>query len=571
MDHETMNRLGRAHPLVTALVVAVAYYGAARLSLLLSFENTNASPVWPATGLALAAVMLFGKRALIGIALGEFIANFLVFQEGGVASTATAIGVSLACAVGNMLEALTGAWLLRRWVRRLPPAPRNVPVFAATAGLMSSVSATFGSTALFVAGIIGHTLYPTVWFTWWVGNVAGVLTVAPLLLAWLSPQGKNLGRGRRSEQVLIVATAVAAALFVFGEQLAGTLSRGYLLMPFLVWGAFRARGRTTALVIAILAGAAVVGTISGTGPFATGEVGQSLLQVQLFVCVIALLGLQLSITINQVYRGEAALRDANSSLEARVSERTLDLATANQKLQALNAELEQFSSVAAHDLKEPLRKIRMFADRLTESLAGRLDPTEQQYLSRMDAAAERMRSLIDDLLTLAQVTTSGQPFEKVELGAVAREVVEDMDARLQVSGAIVLIGELPAVAADRTQMRQLFQNMLSNAVKFQKPDTTPQISVRSEAVPGGLHRLIFSDNGIGFANTYRDQIFSAFERLHGRTEYEGTGIGLAICKRIVDRHGGTIEAEGRPGEGATFVVTIPTRQSVTAQQVPARV
>jgi light-regulated signal transduction histidine kinase (bacteriophytochrome) len=223
-----------------------------------------------------------------------------------------------------------------------------------------------------------------------------------------------------------------------------------------------------------------------------------------------------------------------------------------------NVELEQFAYIASHDLQEPLRKIQAFGDMLASSAGDALGTEERDYLSRMCRAAARMRTLIDDLLDLSRVATRGRPFEPVDLSEVAREVLEDLETRLVESGAAVRVGDLPRVMADPTQMRQLLQNLVGNALKYRKPDVAPEILVERLADCGpGQVAFAVRDNGIGFDPKYADRIFQPFQRLHGRGEYEGTGMGLAICRKIVERHEGTIVADARPGAGAVFRVVLP--------------
>ncbi len=278
------------------------------------------------------------------------------------------------------------------------------------------------------------------------------------------------------------------------------------------------------------------------------------------------------------------LRRSHEELESRVRARTADLASANAalqrevrerreaeerakefaaELQRSNQELEQFASVASHDLQEPLRKIQAFGDRLQARCAEALDEQGNDYLQRMRSAAARMRTLIDDLLTFSRVTTRGQPFVEVDLAVEAEQVVSDLESRLQQTGGRVEIGPLPRLRADPTQMRQLLQNLLVNALKFHRPNEPPVVRLEGRLLPDGqpdgasLWEIVVRDNGIGFEEKYLDRIFQLFQRLHGRGEYEGTGLGLAICRKIVERHGGTIAARSTPGQGATFFVTLP--------------
>jgi signal transduction histidine kinase len=252
-------------------------------------------------------------------------------------------------------------------------------------------------------------------------------------------------------------------------------------------------------------------------------------------------------------------------LEARVAQRTQDLNKLNDALRISNRELEQFASVASHDLQEPLRKIEAFGDRLRTRSAAQLDDSGKDYLERVLTSATRMRSLINDLLSFSRVTTRGQKPEPVDLAKIAREVASDLEGRVQQVNGRIQVGELPTIDADPLQMRQLLQNLIGNALKFHQPDVPPVVEVAAEIIrpPNRepMCRLSVKDNGIGFEEVYLDKIFNVFQRLHGRNEYEGTGMGLAISRRIVERHGGTVTAESAPGKGATFIVTLPVSQT----------
>jgi signal transduction histidine kinase len=268
-------------------------------------------------------------------------------------------------------------------------------------------------------------------------------------------------------------------------------------------------------------------------------------------------------------RSNDELSGLNATLEQRVAERTVDAEDRARELARSNAELEQFSSVASHDLQEPLRKIRMFGDRLKETLGDSLAEEPAADLERMRSAAARMQRLIGDLLDFSRVTHRGKEFEPVDLQRVASEVVSDLEARIVELEATVDVGELPTIDADETQMRQLLQNLIGNALKFHRDDEAPHVKVASQVIAGQAARfpgeavagdrvvITVEDNGIGFDEKHVERIFGPFERLHGRSAYEGTGIGLSIARKIAWRHGGHIEASSRGSSGATFTVTLP--------------
>lgn len=237
------------------------------------------------------------------------------------------------------------------------------------------------------------------------------------------------------------------------------------------------------------------------------------------------------------------------------------------ELEKRNQELQVFAYVASHDLQEPLRKIEAFGGRLKKKYGEKIGTDGQQYLDRMDDAARRMRQLIEDLLAYSRVTDRGGEFESCDLNEVLEGVLSDLEIRITETEARIEADELPVISAAPILMRQLLQNIIGNSLKFVAEGRTPvtRVLCREHTLPHpdnprktlpGIE-IEISDNGIGFEQKYANQIFGIFQRLHGRTEFDGTGIGLATCRRIMERHGGEIEAVGRPGEGATFLIRLP--------------
>ena len=263
--------------------------------------------------------------------------------------------------------------------------------------------------------------------------------------------------------------------------------------------------------------------------------------------------------LHALYANNDALRVANARL-----------AEVAAQLERSNRELQDFVTVASHDLQEPLRKVRVFGDRLLTADGAALSDRGRDYLGRMQGAARRMQDLIRDLLAVAQVDAGAPPVAPVDLGQVVGDVLRDLDRLVQDTGARVEVGGLPTIAADPAQMRQLFQHLLGNALTYRRPDAPPVVTIRAQggadesgggAAPLPLCRIAVADNGIGFDEKYLDRIFTVFERLQGLEADAGagagTGVGLTLCRRIVERHGGSLTATSRPGAGATFVVTLP--------------
>jgi two-component system sensor kinase FixL len=248
------------------------------------------------------------------------------------------------------------------------------------------------------------------------------------------------------------------------------------------------------------------------------------------------------------------------------------------ELERSNRELEQFAYVASHDLQEPLRKIRTFSDRLQVLCGENLGEAADECIERVHRAVERMQALIDGLLSLSRVTTQGKTFVPVDLAQVAREVVSDLESQIERFGGRVEVGHLPTVQADPLQMRQLLQNLIGNGLKFHRVEEPPRVKIEGRFVHGRQHRIaghssaeercriVVEDNGIGFEERHRERIFGVFQRLHPRDVFEGTGIGLALCRKIVERHGGQITAQSTPGRGSVFEVILPVIHSAKTEE-----
>jgi light-regulated signal transduction histidine kinase (bacteriophytochrome) len=282
--------------------------------------------------------------------------------------------------------------------------------------------------------------------------------------------------------------------------------------------------------------------------------------------------LLLEIHENLIHDSRGAVVGIRSSmLDVTERERSRQaLADRTAELARSNAELEQFAYVASHDLQEPLRKILAFGDRLKASSGAPLGDQGRDYLERMQKAAGRMQALINDLLALSRIRRKGQPFVAVDLAKVVQDVASLLEIRIEQLGARLDVGDLPTIDADPLQMSQLFQNLIANALKFHRQDQTPMVKIHCALIANsdgrkhqdGLCQISIEDNGIGFDEKYVNRIFQVFQRLHSRAEYEGTGVGLAICRHIVERHCGSLTAKSAPGNGATFIVTLPISQPI---------
>ncbi len=830
--------------LIEIFALAVIYYLTARVGLLLAFERTNASPVWPPAGIAFAVLLLRGYRVWPGIFIGAFAANFVVFLQSQLADLVTLGLISGLIGVGNTLEAVLGRFLYRLFISSESPLDRaqDVFTFTMTALIMSVVSASLGATGLCVAGMVAWPVYPIVWFTWWLGDVSGVLVVTPFILAWVRTPRIRLPQQRFVEVAILFILLALATRITLGKWF---LIRpidyplAFLLIPFLLWTTFRFGHRATVTAVMLVSGIAIWQTIQGFGPFVRESVNRSLLLLQGFVGVVTVTTLAIVGAVTERRRVEDELRKARDELDFRVRERTAELVQTNKSLeaeigqrrQAVEAlgvseerfravvetaqdgvisadakgniiyfnpaaerifgypssevigkpltflmperfhgrhreglarylstgeahvvgktvelagrrkegsefplelslaswkigeavyftgivrditernkaeravreserrffdlfegapdpiiildllgrvqsinpaaeqisgyqadelvgkhfatagvlmtealpvalrefalvvsgkqrttfelemirkdgsaftveanprlirregkatgvqvifrdvterkrdqsalvqktgelartkaereQLELFAFVASHDLQEPLQKIIAFGDLLREQGMKALGSKPRSYIERMQNAATRMSELIESLLQFSRVTAAREVLGPVNLERVVNEALSDLELKIAASGTQVEIGSLPTIVADRPQMQLLFQNLIANAIKFRNKDETPRISIQGESLDEQFVEITVKDNGIGFDEKYLDRVFKPFERLHTQGEYEGSGMGLAICQRIVVRHGGRIFARSAPGKGSTFIITLPVSQ-----------
>jgi signal transduction histidine kinase len=272
---------------------------------------------------------------------------------------------------------------------------------------------------------------------------------------------------------------------------------------------------------------------------------------------------------------QKALEEANLFLEDKVKERTKELLQMNKELEVSNTELQQYASVASHDLQEPLRKIITFTNLLCERFLKDI-PESQSLADKIISSSERMRNLINDLLNYSKLSVTSH-FSEIDLKVIVNETIADLELSIQEKEAKIKVEDLPSAEVIPGQIRQVFQNIISNALKFSRNGAVPEVTIWAEIVAeksfhskadhfGNFVRIYISDNGIGFNTKFKEKIFTIFQQLHGRNEYGGTGIGLAIVKKIIEKHNGIITATSIEGEGATFIIVLPLKQTTTQSQ-----
>ena len=640
------------------LALAVLYYIAGRLGLRFATGHASVTTIWPPTGIALAAVLVFGPRVAPGVLVGAFLVN--VAGPGSILTAAL-------IAAGNTLEALVGGQLVRRFAGagrglfdRVQGAYAYIFLGAVAAPV---VSATIGVASLYLTGVAGPADPWTLWRTWLLGDAVGVLVVGPFLLVWREPVTFSCRRA-----LLLEAVVLVTALGVVGQAIFNTWSypNAYLVLPLLVWAAVRFHQHGAAMATVMLCAIALRGTLRHRGAFVVDDPALSLFIVQGFIGTIATTSLvvaahvterrqsgeQLQLVTDAVpalisyldrderylfnnrayetwfgrpradlqgktlkevlgdeayqrirphlekvqrgelvsyeaelpyagttrwihadyvpdpgpdgrprgffalivdrsdlHRAQESVRQLNAALERRVQERTSELQDALR-------ELESFSYSIAHDLRAPLRSMMGIGELLAEEFAGPLGPTGADYTQRIRNAARRMDLLIQNLLDYSRLTREELHMDTVDVDVVLKDLLAQMAPELEERKAKVQVdGPFPRLLVHRVTFVQVLTNLISNGIKFVAPGVEPRVRIRAERRDEAV-RLWVEDNGIGIDPQYRDRIFGVFQRLHAGSIYPGTGIGLAIVKKAMERMGGRVGLESEPGKGARFWIEL---------------
>ena len=514
-----------ARVVVLNVALAAVYVVVARFGLMLDAVSGFATLVWPSTGLAVVALIVFGYRLWPGIAAGALITNL-----GVGAPLAVAAGI----AAGNTGEALFGAWAVKRSTGGFPSLGRvrDMVAFIGLVAVGSTlISATLGVTSLRLGGIVDAQGSLDTWRAWWIGDLMGDLIVGPMLLlpwAWREATRK-LGRRGLLEAAALGALLVAVNWLVFGardEGAASLIREAYLAFPLLVWAAIRFGVRGAACANFIVSAVAVTGTVLGRGPFHMGSLSQSLLHLQVFMIVVVATTLILGAT-SEERRQAIVLRDSLISL-------------------------------ASHELRTPLTSLQLRIQLLARS--ARSAQLSQERLARDAIGAEdqvkRLARLIDDLLDISRIM-SGRirlDLEEIDLDRFVREIVDRCPEPQRELVTIRSAGAPVVGRWDRMRIDQIVSNLLSNALKY--GDNKPIEVVLSRSDERAQARLEVRDHGVGIAAADLPRIFERFERAATK-QVGGFGLGLWIVRQVVDALGGSIEVESSPGSGSTFVVDLP--------------
>jgi signal transduction histidine kinase len=529
------------------LLFAAVYYVTACLSLLFAFQHTNASPIWPPSGIAFAILLRRGIHLWPAIFIGALCANITAFSHNLAGPISSIIPASFFIGIGNTLEAMAGVYLYQRWCRHCNPFLRVSFLFKfiAIIPIVCVISSFIGSMTLCFLGLADWAIYKTIWFTWWLGDVGGVLTLSPFFLVKYHQEEKFLKPAWHPlEAAALISIVAIVSVLVFGRHIY-FLQHPYILMPLVVWVAFRSSQIGVGVTMLIILGVAIWHTVNGMGPFVGPTLNDSLITCQIFTTFITVTGLVLLAVLNEKKQVEEEIKRYA------------------QELKRSNVDLERFAAIASHDLKEPLRIVSNYTGLLARRYKGKFDADADQAIDFILEGVNKMRDLIQDLLTYSQVGKQQMKFAKVDTNAICADVIKNLDILIKENGAKVICSNLPSLIGDRTQLTQLFQNLVSNAIKF-RSDKPPVIEIQAQLYEEDDYIFSVKDNGIGIHPDYFKKIFEIFERLHAQSEYSGTGIGLAICKKVVEGHYGQIWVESELGKGAVFYFRLPREQRASS-------
>jgi|GEM_PF-3288691 len=514
------------------LLLAFAYFVSAWLGMRLSIAMGNVSPVWPATGITIAALLLFGYGIWPGILLGVFFSTLT--------TDAPHLFMSPVAGIAAISEAVLATYLIRRLSGPGYPllTPTDVFKYFVFAGsLATALSATLGIAGMCLGGIAEWQSYWSLWSTWWLGDMMGAVVVAPAILTWWQLGPYRLPKRQEIIQItLMLILGVGVNYLAFVTQI-GPDALGYSLVflsvPLLLWPAFRFGHHGGVTAIAFTAAIAIWGTQKGFGPFSMGSTNTSLLLLQCFIGVMAMTVLVLAASLSEQRRTESAL------------------VKQAEELARSNADLKQFAYVSSHDLQEPLRMITSYCQLLRQRFGNALGADGNLFIRYATDGALRMQAIIEDLLSYTRLGRHHNSLRVVEASFLLAQAIANLKPKIEESSVSITHDPLPKICGDPAQLTILFQNLISNSIKYKHEAKSPNIHVSAKQVDS---HWVFAvqDNGIGIDPQYHQRIFLIFQRLHTKDKYPGTGMGLAICKKIVEDHGGQIWVNSELGKGSVF-------------------
>ena len=537
--------------------LTAVYVAAGRFGLSLALINKSTSAVWPPTGIAIAALLLLGTYTWPAIAVGSFL---VYLMASGVALSSAAI------AAGNTMEGMTAAWLTRRFAhgRWAFDRPADIVRFALLAAVgATTIAATVGTAALIMAGLAPSQDVRPIWLTWWLGDTASALLLPPLVLLWRRRSRAKWNVSTTVEAAVLVASLLIVSLLVFGGPpvAAGGYSFEFLIVPFLLWSAFRFGARETALSAAIVSVIAIEGTLRGRGPFAHVRPNESLLLLQAFVGVTTTVMLAVAAEVSRRRAAEAESRSLNDALKQVIAGEQ----AARREAEDANRVKERFLATLSHELRTPLNAALGWARVLLD-----LPPNDERFKRATQAISRNLlvqARLVSDIIDVSRgaggrLRLKRAPVDVTPIVNAAIGALRETAAAHRIALETTLPVTPAMVTGDAARLQQVVCNLVENAIKFSPDDTVVHVSV--VRVEDSME-INVADGGPGIDPAFLPYVFDEFRqadesltRSHG-----GLGLGLAIARQIVQQHGGTIRALNRPEGGALFTVTLPLDDGLT--------
>jgi signal transduction histidine kinase/CheY-like chemotaxis protein len=538
------------------VAIGVIYFALAKGGLALASIHPSATPIWPPTGVALAAVLLWGYRTWPAIFTAAVIAN---------ATTAGSVATAIAIATGNSLEAVVGAYLINRWSSGCNTfsTPNSVAKFALICFVIATpISASIGLTSLATAGYIERTNFANAWITWWLGDVTGALVIAPVIVLWASSHYPAFNRNEFLETVGVFATAAAVGLIAFSpliEQTPGRDPLGFLAIFPMLWAALRRGPRDTATVALVLAGITIWGTLTGGGPFTTEDLNVSFLLVLMFLISITVPSLLLSADVEVRKKAEESLRRAQVELERKVAERT-------QELELANAAKSRFLAMASHDLRQPLHALGLFVAQLRTPLKS---AERTKTIEQVDATRKEMDEMFNSLLDISRLD-AGILTPKITEFPIARllQTIETrFDQATREKGLRLRVRRSDAwVRSDAMLLERILLNLVSNAVRY----TSRGGIIVGCRRRGEMLRIEVWDSGPGIPEDQKQNIFGEFFQLPvpERNRSGGLGLGLAIVDRLRLLLNHQIDLASTVGRGSRLTILVPMADECVTSTEP---
>lgn len=553
---ETNSRRGLSY--VGSLVaIGAIYLVLAKGGLALASIHPSATPIWPPTGVALAAVLLRGYRIWPAIFAAALIAN---------ATTAGSVATAIAIAAGNALEAVVGAYLISRWSGGCNTfsSPNSVAKFAVICVVIATpISASIGLTSLTIFGYIEQKSFADAWITWWLGDVTGALVIAPVIVLWASSRYRDFEGHALLETVGVLTTAAVVGLIAFSpliEQTPGRDPLGFLAILPMLWAALRRGPRDTATVALVLAGITIWGTLTGGGPFTTTDLNASFLLVLMFLISITVPSLLLSADVEVRKKAEERLRRARVGLERKVAERT-------QELELAGAAKSRFFAMASHDLRQPLHALGLFVAQLRTPL----EPGERaRTIERVDATRKEMDEMFNSLLDISRIDAGmlNPNVTEFPIGRLLQKSETAFDQATREKGLRLRVRPSDAwVRSDAMLLERILRNLVSNAVRYTLQGGI-LVGCRRR---GEMLRIEVYDTGPGIPEDQRQNIFGEFFQVPAPDQNRsgGLGLGLAIVDRLRLLLNHPIELASTVGRGSRFTILVPKVDECLRAAAPA--